>query len=327
MLKSSTIFDNSTQQDTQPTSNVQPTTEPIPLTTNVNVEENNTEQAADAQFVPYEFFNPFSKGYAHEEGVDFEESCAPVARLEAVRIFVAYAAHKSFPIYQMDVKTAFLNGPLKEEVYVAQPDGFIDPDHPEKFYYLRKALYGLKQAPRAWYDELLNFPMTKGFTKGEALVLIYNRFAQSHDPLALVVHTGSSSRIPSPYYVTHPSSVANCDDDYQGDAFQNNYEDPLTSAMMLLACTITQLFSNPINNRSAANVQCYNCSEKGHYVRNCPKPRVRDSKYFMEQMLLAKQDEEGVALTDEQNDFLVADATRMEDIEELNTNICLMARI
>ncbi|GJV54938.1 retrovirus-related pol polyprotein from transposon TNT 1-94 [Tanacetum coccineum] len=165
MLKSSTIFDNSTQQDTQPTSNVQPTTEPIPLTTNVNVEENNTEQAADAQFVPYEFFNPFSKGYAHEEGVDFEESCAPVARLEAVRIFVAYAAHKSFPIYQMDVKTAFLNGPLKEEVYVAQPDGFIDPDHPEKFYYLRKALYGLKQAPRAWYDELLNFPMSKGFTK------------------------------------------------------------------------------------------------------------------------------------------------------------------
>nr|GEX59178.1 ribonuclease H-like domain-containing protein [Tanacetum cinerariifolium] len=73
-----------------------------------------------------------AKGYAQEEGIDFEESFAPVARLEAVRIFVAYAAHKSFPIYQMDVKTAFLNGPLKEEVYVAQPDGFIDPDHPEK---------------------------------------------------------------------------------------------------------------------------------------------------------------------------------------------------
>ncbi|GJW20694.1 retrovirus-related pol polyprotein from transposon TNT 1-94 [Tanacetum coccineum] len=66
------------------------------------------------------------------EGIDFKESFAPVARLEAVRIFVAYAAHKSFPIYQMDVKTAFLNGPLKEEVYVAQPDGFVDPDHPEK---------------------------------------------------------------------------------------------------------------------------------------------------------------------------------------------------
>ncbi|GJV18350.1 retrovirus-related pol polyprotein from transposon TNT 1-94 [Tanacetum coccineum] len=70
-----------------------------------------------------------------EEGIDFEESFSPVARLEAVRIFVAYAAHKFFPIYQMEVKTAFLNGPLKEEVYVAQPEGFIDPDHPEQVYF------------------------------------------------------------------------------------------------------------------------------------------------------------------------------------------------
>ncbi|GJX64575.1 retrovirus-related pol polyprotein from transposon TNT 1-94 [Tanacetum coccineum] len=101
-----------------------------------------------------------------EEGIDFEESFAPDARLESVWIFVAYVAHKSFPIYQMDVKTTFLNGSLKEEVYVAQPDGFIDPDHPEKVYRLRKALYGLKQAPRAWYDELSNFLMSKGFTKG-----------------------------------------------------------------------------------------------------------------------------------------------------------------
>ncbi|GJY12808.1 retrovirus-related pol polyprotein from transposon TNT 1-94 [Tanacetum coccineum] len=107
-----------------------------------------------------------AKGYAQEEGIDFEESFAPVARLEAVRIFVAYAAHKSFPIYQMDVKMAFLNGPLKEEVYVAQPDGFVDPDHPDKVYRLRKALYGLKQAPRAWYDELSKFLISKGFTKG-----------------------------------------------------------------------------------------------------------------------------------------------------------------
>ncbi|GKD78736.1 retrovirus-related pol polyprotein from transposon TNT 1-94, partial [Tanacetum coccineum] len=73
-----------------------------------------------------------TKGYAQEEGIDFEESFALVARLEAVRIFVAYAAHKSFPIYQMDVKTTFLNGPLKEEVYVAHPDGFVDSEHPEK---------------------------------------------------------------------------------------------------------------------------------------------------------------------------------------------------
>ncbi|GKE88329.1 retrovirus-related pol polyprotein from transposon TNT 1-94, partial [Tanacetum coccineum] len=107
-----------------------------------------------------------AKGYAQEEGIDFDESFALVARLEAVRIFFAYAAHKSFPIYQMDVKTTFLNGPLKKGVYVARPDGFVDPGHPEKVYRPKKALYGLKQAPRAWYDELLNFLMSKDFTKG-----------------------------------------------------------------------------------------------------------------------------------------------------------------
>nr|GEV14396.1 hypothetical protein [Tanacetum cinerariifolium] len=88
-----------------------------------------------------------------------------VARLEVVQIFVAYSAHKSFLIYQMGVKTAFLNGPLKEEVYVAQPDGFVNLDHLEKVYRLRKALYGLKQALRAWYDELSQLLLSKGFTK------------------------------------------------------------------------------------------------------------------------------------------------------------------
>nr|GEZ28850.1 putative reverse transcriptase, RNA-dependent DNA polymerase [Tanacetum cinerariifolium] len=85
-----------------------------------------------------------AKGYSQEEGIDFEESFAPVARLEAVWIFIAYAAHKSFLIFQMDVKMAFINGPLNKEVYVAQPDKFVDPDHPEKVYQLTKALYGLK---------------------------------------------------------------------------------------------------------------------------------------------------------------------------------------
>nr|GEX11692.1 copia protein [Tanacetum cinerariifolium] len=101
-----------------------------------------------------------------EEGIDFEESFSPVTRLEAVRSFIAYAAHKSFPIYQMDVKTAFLNGPLKEEVYVAQPEGFFDPYHSKKVYRLMKALYGLKQTPMAWYDELSKFLTSKGFNKG-----------------------------------------------------------------------------------------------------------------------------------------------------------------
>nr|GEU52690.1 hypothetical protein [Tanacetum cinerariifolium] len=89
-----------------------------------------------------------------EEGIDFEESFAPVARLEAVWIFITCAALKSFPIFQMDVKTVFLNSPLKEEVYVAQPDGFVHLNHPEKVYRLRKSLYGLKQAPRACRFEM-----------------------------------------------------------------------------------------------------------------------------------------------------------------------------
>ncbi|GJW50091.1 uncharacterized mitochondrial protein-like protein [Tanacetum coccineum] len=90
-----------------------------------------------------------------EEGIDFEESFALVDRMEAIRIFFAYDAHKSFTVFQMDVKTTFLHGTLKEDMYVCQPKGFIDADHPSHIYKLKKALYGLQQAPRAWYDELL----------------------------------------------------------------------------------------------------------------------------------------------------------------------------
>ncbi|GKA82864.1 retrovirus-related pol polyprotein from transposon TNT 1-94, partial [Tanacetum coccineum] len=88
-----------------------------------------------------------ARGYRQEEGIDFEESFSPVARLEAIRIFLAFAAHMNMVIYQMDVKTAFLNGNMWEEVYVSQPDGFMDPDKPTYVYKLKKALYGLKQAP------------------------------------------------------------------------------------------------------------------------------------------------------------------------------------
>ncbi|GJR52715.1 hypothetical protein Tco_1403236 [Tanacetum coccineum] len=205
------------------------------------------------------------------------------------------------------------------------------------------------------------------------------KLEKSHDPLALVAHTGSSSRNTSSYYVIHPTSVVDYENEYQQDDVHTNSEDPLASAMLLLARAITQNFSTPTNNhlRTSSNtrnqeiiqgdraniqsknfgnarrnnrrayvqeemvegsnapnetgnvqrtlrtsssgntsiVQCYNCSGKGHYARNYPKPRVRDSKYFMEQMLLAKQDEAGVILTNEQNDFLFADASRIEEIE------------
>ncbi|GKE62990.1 retrovirus-related pol polyprotein from transposon TNT 1-94, partial [Tanacetum coccineum] len=90
-----------------------------------------------------------AKGYQQEDGIDFEESFAPVACIKAISIFIANAASKNMIIYQMDVKTSFLNGELKEEVCVNQPEGIVDPDHPTYLYHLEKALYGLKQAPRA----------------------------------------------------------------------------------------------------------------------------------------------------------------------------------
>ena len=97
------------------------------------------------------------KGYSQVEGLDFDETYAPVARIESIRILVAYAIYHGFKLYQMDVKSAFLNGPIKEEVYVEQPPGFEDSEHPNHVYMLSKAIYGLKQAPRAWYECLRDF--------------------------------------------------------------------------------------------------------------------------------------------------------------------------
>ncbi|GJR09231.1 integrase, catalytic region, zinc finger, CCHC-type containing protein [Tanacetum coccineum] len=187
--------------------------------------------------------------------------------------------------------------------------------------------------------------MWKRFER-EALVSVYNRFAQlmndlernkmifpsvkkfeklviasrakklekSHDPLALVAHTGSSSE---------NTSILLCNASTCAFVHEESCEG-------LIAQNESKNVQRTLRTSSSGNnstVQCYNYNGKGHYARNCPKPRVRDSKYFMEQMLLAKQDEARVILTDEQNDFLFADASRMEEIKELSANICLMARI
>jgi hypothetical protein len=109
-----------------------------------------------------------AKGYAQVAGLDFEETFAPVARLESIRILLAYAAHHSFKLFQMDVKSAFLNGPIKEEVYVEQPPGFEDDRYPDHVYKLSKALYGLKHAPRAWYECLRDFLIANAFKVGKA---------------------------------------------------------------------------------------------------------------------------------------------------------------
>ncbi|GJR05364.1 hypothetical protein Tco_0528348 [Tanacetum coccineum] len=174
---------------------------------------------------------------------------------------------------------------------------------------------------------------------GEALVSVYNRFAQLMNDLKrndmLFSQLFQLTQTIREMVKSHSKEVRKSHDPFgsrrltRQDDVHTNFEDPLTSAMLLLARAITQKFSTPTNNHlDFINTEPSNHSSgKGHFARNYPKPRVRDSKYFMEQMLLAKQDEAKVILTDEQNNFIFADASRMEEIEELSANICLMARI
>ncbi|GJU17659.1 retrovirus-related pol polyprotein from transposon TNT 1-94 [Tanacetum coccineum] len=112
-----------------------------------------------------------AQGFRQEEGINFEESFAPIIRIEAIRIFVANVSHKNMTIYQMD----FLNGKLKKDIYVSQPEGIVDQDNPSHVYKLKKALYGLKQAPRAWYDMLLSFLISQHFSKGAVDPTLFTR--------------------------------------------------------------------------------------------------------------------------------------------------------
>jgi hypothetical protein len=116
-----------------------------------------------------------AKGYSHVEGLDFDKTFAPIARIESIHILLAYTTHHDFKIYQMDVKSAFLNGPIKEKVYVQQALGFEDEEYPNYVYKLHKMLYGLKQAPRAWYECLRDFLIENGFRIGKADFTLFTR--------------------------------------------------------------------------------------------------------------------------------------------------------
>ncbi|GJX59000.1 retrovirus-related pol polyprotein from transposon TNT 1-94 [Tanacetum coccineum] len=153
------------------------------------------------------------RGYRQRFGNGLRvESFAPVTRIEAIRIFIANAASKNITIYQIDVKTAFLNGELKEEVYVSQPEGFVDPEHPTHVYHLKKALYGLKQAPRAWYDTMSWFILDNKFSKGAKFGMdscnpvdtpMVDRLKLDEDPLGIPVdQTRFRSMVDSLMYLT-----------------------------------------------------------------------------------------------------------------------------
>nr|GEW35195.1 retrovirus-related Pol polyprotein from transposon TNT 1-94 [Tanacetum cinerariifolium] len=200
---------------------------------------------------------------------------------------------------------------------------FLNCLQPEWLKYVTQVLL-TKRLTKDSYDDLFdNFQIFEKLINASRA----KKLEKSHDPFALVAHTGSSSRTTTPYYVTHPSLVVYYNDDYQGDAIQNNSEDPLTSTMILLARTITQRFSNPTNNgfhtsldtRNQEIVQCERVKIQSKNSRNDGR-NIR-CLYVQEEII------EGVILTDEQNDFLFADALRMEEIKELSVNICLMARI
>ncbi|GJX76989.1 putative ribonuclease H-like domain-containing protein [Tanacetum coccineum] len=105
--------------------------------------------------------------YTQEEGIDYDELFAPIARIEVIRLFLAYASFKDFMVYQLDVKSAFLYGKIEEEVYVCQPPGFEDPDFPDRIYKVEKALYGLHQAPITWYETLSTYQLDNEFQKGK----------------------------------------------------------------------------------------------------------------------------------------------------------------
>ena len=121
-----------------------------------------------------------AKGYNQEEGIDYDETYAPVARLEAIHVFLAFACLMDFKLFQMDVKSAFLNGFILEEVFVEQPPGFEDISKPNYVYKLKKALYGLKQAPRAWYERLSNFLINKDFVRGKVDTTLFIKHSKSN---------------------------------------------------------------------------------------------------------------------------------------------------
>ncbi|GJT94424.1 retrovirus-related pol polyprotein from transposon TNT 1-94 [Tanacetum coccineum] len=121
-----------------------------------------------------------AQGYNQQEGIDYDETYAPVARLESIRILLAIACANDFKLYQMDVKSAFLNGFINEEVYVAQPPGFIDFQKPNYVYKLKKALYGLKQAPKAWYDRLKAFLIKHEYSIGMVDNTLFTKKSKSH---------------------------------------------------------------------------------------------------------------------------------------------------
>ncbi|CAL9019831.1 unnamed protein product [Prunus brigantina] len=142
-----------------------------------------------------------AKGYSQKPGIDYDETFAPVARLDTIRTLIALAAQKEWSLFQLDMKSAFLNGILKEEVYVEQPQGYVQESKDTKVYRLNKALYGLKQAPRAWYDEIDAYFNTAGFKKSLSEATLYIKTSDTSGIIIVslyvddIIYTGSCPKM------------------------------------------------------------------------------------------------------------------------------------
>ncbi|GJT15441.1 retrovirus-related pol polyprotein from transposon TNT 1-94 [Tanacetum coccineum] len=191
-----------------------------------------------------------TRGYRQEEGIDFEESFAPVARLDAIRIFLTYATHMNMIVYQMDVKTAFLNGIRRKEVYVSQPDEFVDQDNPNHVHKLKKALYGLKQAPRAWYDLLSKFLLSQKFSKGTVDPTLFIRrqgkdlLLISQSPIGIFINQSKYALESLKKYGMESSPVdtpmvdkSKLDEDTQGKAVDPTHYSGMIDTLMYLTAS------------------------------------------------------------------------------------------
>nr|GEV99880.1 retrovirus-related Pol polyprotein from transposon TNT 1-94 [Tanacetum cinerariifolium] len=272
-------------------------------------------------------------GYRQEERINFKESFAPMARLEAIQIFLAFFAHMNMIVYQMDVKTAFLNDILCEEVYVSQPDGFVDQDNPNHVYKLKKALYGLKQAPRAWYDLLSKFLLSQEFSKGivdptlfiriqgkdillrELRCLHYHRpmggmqriynyitIIQVQTPgsgiyilLAVGTPSTSSENLYFQWELSPGSGNALC------ILFPTDPIDAINHMMSFLTVVVTS---------RGGRILCRLVRQDHLHQDQCTKPkRKRDAEWFKDKLLLVQAHANGQVLQEEELEFLADPGT------------------
>nr|GEZ67220.1 hypothetical protein [Tanacetum cinerariifolium] len=236
-------------------------------------------------------------GHTQEEGIYYEEVFAPVARIEAIRLFLAYASFMGFMVYQMDVKSTFLYGTIEEEVYVCQPLGFEDPDHPDKVYKVVKAFYGLHHAPRAWYETLATYLLENGFHSGQIDQTLFIK-KQKGDILLVQIYVKQKedgifinqdkyvAKILKKFRLTEGKSASTPIDtekpllmDPDGeDVDVHMYISMIVSLMYLTSSRPDIMFATGRNlgdNRATtmgfdmSKVECYNCHRKGHFAREC----------------------------------------------------------